>query len=395
MGSRGEPHPGPGLRIPDEVFSWLGCNRAHFGVLIGVMPRSLRQRLSDVWANMKTTAEFARASRKGISADEASALVNQMKRRGFTPARVEYANKLAVRFESAFQPTVQHSLRYDLMFEPSKMNTPHAWRSEGQVADPLVVNHDALKLNQGVIERGRLTIDGVSENDPVQNMVGDCFFVSSMSAVASVAPEVIEKAITQNTDGSYTVRLYEATAQRSWALKQIRVDGDLPLTAAGTPLYTRGRNVKELWPALLEKAFAQLRGSYEVLDHGGSPQLALSSLTGTPTDWGLTGDLSTKQIFEFFQRATAAHQPACATSCADVKPGEQWDRGLVADHAYTVLGATVENGKQYISLRNPWGLFEPKGNGPNDGVFKMPIDEFKRRFDRVYASRHVGTRAPQ
>jgi hypothetical protein len=58
----------------------------------------------------------------------------------------------------------------------------------------------------------------------------------------------------------------------------------------------------------------------------------------------------------------------------------------VADHAYTILGVTEEGGQKYVQLRNPYGSLQPAkwGDGHNDGVFKLPLNEFAALYTRVY-----------
>jgi hypothetical protein len=54
------------------------------------------------------------------------------------------------------------------------------------------------------------------------------------------------------------------------------------------------------------------------------------------------------------------------------------DRGLVADHEYTVWGVQGAKADRAIVLRNPWGHFEPRGegDGKDDGIFALPFDRF-------------------
>jgi hypothetical protein len=42
-----------------------------------------------------------------------------------------------------------------------------------------------------------------------------------------------------------------------------------------------------------------------------------------------------------------------------------------------------ENGVKYVHLRNPWGESEPAGNGLDDGVFKLPLDQFMSLFSGI------------
>lgn len=74
---------------------------------------------------------------------------------------------------------------------------------------------------------------------------------------------------------------------------------------------------------------------------------------------------------------------------------------IVGNHAYTVLGWSTFNNKNYIILRNPWGVTEPNGLNSyqglvsffdgsfwrpinmigNDGVFALEINAFKIYFE--------------
>ena len=59
---------------------------------------------------------------------------------------------------------------------------------------------------------------------------------------------------------------------------------------------------------------------------------------------------------------------------------------LVENHEYTVTGTSVEGGQQYVSLRNPWAMTEPKNaqgqplDGVDDGSFKMKLQDFRKQF---------------
>ncbi len=65
------------------------------------------------------------------------------------------------------------------------------------------------------------------------------------------------------------------------------------------------------------------------------------------------------------------------------EPYEAGVPGLVADHAYTVLGVEDKNGQQFVNLRNPWGQKEPGHDGKDDGLFQMPIAQFLKAYATV------------
>ena len=55
--------------------------------------------------------------------------------------------------------------------------------------------------------------------------------------------------------------------------------------------------------------------------------------------------------------------------------------GYAPTHAYSVLGIgeNAELGR-YVVLYNPWGKFEGRADGANDGVFRVPLSELKDNF---------------
>jgi len=59
--------------------------------------------------------------------------------------------------------------------------------------------------------------------------------------------------------------------------------------------------------------------------------------------------------------------------------------GVYANHAYSVLGYEVKDGVKYVQVRNPWGESEPfPGDGKNDGIFKLKLDDFTKLYSTLY-----------
>jgi hypothetical protein len=81
-------------------------------------------------------------------------------------------------------------------------------------------------------------------------------------------------------------------------------------------------------------------------------------------------------------------------------PAIEYDReSLVPNHAYSLLGAIQSKGRRLLVLRNPWGCYEPSGDGTipgawqgvqlsaNNGLFAYDVDRFKRYFGSSPLSR--------
>ena len=79
-----------------------------------------------------------------------------------------------------------------------------------------------------------------------------------------------------NARGKYEVRLYNKATKK---FEVVVIDDFIPCDASSNrPIYQKLVS-NEMWPLLLEKAFAKFRGGYSAID-GGDPLDALQALTG-------------------------------------------------------------------------------------------------------------------
>mmetsp|Transcript_11281 Transcript_11281/g.25901 ORF Transcript_11281/g.25901 Transcript_11281/m.25901 type:complete len:423 (-) Transcript_11281:120-1388(-) len=274
----------------------------------------------------------------------------------------------------------------------------------------------------------------VDPNDVNQGGLGDCWILSSMAALAEF-PGSITKLFSPQTlapDGRYTIRLW-SWAEKAW--KNIVVDDRLPVDFTGSACkYAKISGCGEIWPCLLEKAFAKYSGGYSKIN-GGNPAFSLASLTGCPdiiqlvkskTEDGVwqyfapkwssddvkdgpdTGnpitdeplqELNENQVMAMIQDAdnqnfvlTASKYntigralgnifcPICMLCVADTD-----HEGIAFGHAYsliTVLSNAAGTGYNLVCLRNPWGeerVVEWRGDW-SDG------DDLWRQYPQVKAA---------
>jgi LysM repeat protein len=259
------------------------------------------------------------------------------------------------------------------------------------LADPTVMKeHKGTKYR--FLKNGKLFIDGIGSNDIKQGQAGDCYFLAALSGLAKTHPEVIQNAIKQNADGSYTATFYET----DWKQKDpkdpnsewvevskpvhVQIDGDLPMSWGTYPLYAQGETDNELWAPLLEKAYAKWKGGYDAIGNGGWPAQALTDLTGKSGNSQSIEARRPPNLAKFIESKLAAGGTMCAASKTDE---EEKGTGIIGMHAYTVLGVTEKDGKAMVQLRNPWGNSEPGNDGKDDGVFQIPLAKFRHCFSEV------------
>jgi hypothetical protein len=226
----------------------------------------------------------------------------------------------------------------------------------------------------------------IEPNDITQgNSLGDCYLLAGMASIAKDHPEQIEKMIKDNGDGTYTVtfhrevpddsvlgRLLNRTKDEAF---QITVDLTVPSNGAhAKPGDIDGKSgATEVWPLVIEKAYAQLKQSYGAMD-GGSPADALYTLTGSKAPRTDMGTVSAESVEQYAKDG----RPMVVDTCgADDKALATY--GLVGSHAYSVKGIKTDaDGKKYVLLYNPWG----EGNEPKP----IPIEEAAKLIPNFYVS---------
>jgi Calpain family cysteine protease len=330
--------------------------------------------------------DFAKAASDGqITGTEVDGLLRRVRTNGLTQSEAAELKKAAVTFKAQCTPDgaakldafISGKLRPLMVLDDPTPTNPLG------VKDPAVLKGDLKRVRQEVIKGGELVKGGISGNDVTQKYIGDCYLIAAMAAVARVNPDVIANAFKKRSDGTYDVTLYEAKG-RGFTPVKVHIDADLPHNDWYHLTYASARDERELWPALLEKAFAQRAGSYGAIE-AGVPGEALSAITGKATSMIDFKEKGTKaeQVFAALTLAVKEKRPATASTYGESSNAKYTNSGLYADHAYSVWGTETSNGKQYVQLRNPWGESEPANNGRDDGIFKMELGEFMKMFANV------------
>ena len=263
--------------------------------------------------------------------------------------------------------------------------------------------------------------DGVNCKDIMQGILGDCYLLSAMSVTAHERPEMITRIFHPDSrtfqveTGQYVVMLYK---YRKPVI--VVIDDFFPVDNMKTYPYVQigvaPDGIKEVWPMIIEKAYAKLGGGFPAIE-GGLVADALQTLTnGVPYTFEFSED-STKKMIESGELWTKMVQWSAKEFLmgAGSKSGsdkEVSDLGIVQGHAYSALDFFELEGTKLVQLRNPWGdATEWKGAwgdnspewtearknaiyafqesqgyerdiiGKGDGIFWMAYDDFLKNFD--------------
>lgn len=243
---------------------------------------------------------------------------------------------------------------------------------------------------------GELYADsGPASSDIEQNALGDCYFMAALGSVVAGDPELIRDMIRDEGNGSYSVRFYREQSDGTFRHVWVRVDADLPVDAEGNVAYagakdSDGDGKRELWVALVEKAYARFndqyantpREGYDDIGSGGHADLAFEAILGANAK--RTEVPSSDQELEELLTPVADGEHFVVGTNDDVGAG--W----VENHSYTVVGTYYDDGVCMVVLRNPSANNEPvvsvDADGVDDGVFAVPIDELRANIATVYSA---------
>ncbi|XP_074552961.1 calpain-1 catalytic subunit-like [Halichoeres trimaculatus] len=246
----------------------------------------------------------------------------------------------------------------DEMFPPDR-------RSIGKLdLDPADMSRIVWRRPRELVSNPRFIVDGVSRFDFGQGSVGDCWLLASIAAL-TFQKYVFSRVVIleQSFDEGYC-GLFHFRFWRHGRWVDVVVDDKLP-TINDQLIFVRSKDPTEFWPALLEKAYAKVCGSYADMN-AGTPVEALVDFTGGVH---ICVDLSNPpaDLWELMCRAGQSKAlMGCGTPQGETSANTVLPNGLVQGHAYAVTGVklVVSQGRdeRLVRLFNPWGKGEWRGD---------------------------------
>ncbi|KAG5487823.1 hypothetical protein LSCM4_07501 [Leishmania orientalis] len=281
--------------------------------------------------------------------------------------------------ERILQICVENSLAFvDLSFPPVQSSI------EAGASKPfkqLPWGRPRMYVKPEMRDQIRLFRHGVCPGKVEQGELGDCWLMCALATQAEDPKTLMQ--MFRHPKGAGVARCeraigaYRVSFNKNGLWRNILVDDYFPVVA-GVPTFAHSSDPCELWPAILEKAFAKMHGSYAMIQSG-DPMHALTDMTGFPTmridemfagaALGSGRDLLPKMMQWHKKRyrailTTAGKAPAITTdaqSSPDFSDQPEMEAafsgtGFLPGHAYSVLDVKEFNKGQIrlICLRNPW-----------------------------------------
>lgn len=224
--------------------------------------------------------------------------------------------------------------------------------------------------------------NGPSADDVEQGYIGDCWFMSTLSAIAQTNANAIKQSVVELGDGTYAVQFSNNNGSKAF----VRVDADLAVASWGGMQYAGLGAQNSVWVAIMEKAYASFRyagaANYANLDGGwmdeafGDLGYAASSIWDAESGNSLLGLIEQE----------LAEGKAVTMAINQAKGGAP----LIGCHAYTVVEVKTDaEGNKTLVLRNPWAIDGAGSDGKNDGYVTITASQALASFWAV-TSANVG-----
>eukprot|EP01041_Mallomonas_annulata_P004099 gene4099-8154_t len=294
--------------------------------------------------------------------------------------------------------------------------------------------------------------DGLIEpGDIKQGALGDCWFLCALASLAEFPPLVrvgliaimrpssitcyssevnsslpslslTHRLFVRGSDVPNETGVYRLRLCKNGTWREVVVDDLFPCLLSGGPIYSRCHD-NEIWVQLVEKAYAKVHGSYNLIRNGQAYE-AMIDLTGAPfeklyfDDAAVIEQIKNGSLFRKLQeydeqgdlmsvstpgedRLTEGEAQR-VTLTAEGKLGT----GLIAGHAYSLITVvapiTGPPGLKLVQIRNPWGSHEWTGDWSDrsplwttslraevgariddDGSFWMTFEDMVKHFDSL------------
>ena len=245
----------------------------------------------------------------------------------------------------------------DLSFDPVAA-MPESFTSYTSPAVlPSVMKPVAIVQTLYLTETGTST--PISVTDINQGQLGDCYLLSSIGEIAMLQPSFISHMIHLNSNGTETVTLYKAAngSLPGWGTTAFKATSETVTNVFPGNSVNNGAtqdvlgNQKEIWPQVLENAYAGLNGGYGAIGNGGYPALAMEELTGHAATQVAAASVTLAML--------QADSLAGDLIVMDTQGRSGLSNGLVGSHAYMFAGVTGTGAAAALNLFNPWGTNEP------------------------------------
>lgn len=271
-------------------------------------------------------------------------------------------------------PTVSTKTAMGIHFENLKKTTADdiKWLSD-PAREPSIPPNQTSNLVLSPFDVELYPFINPSPADCNQRALGDCSAIAIFAEIAYTNPDYVKSLITDNHNGSYSVKMFDPDAQQI----EVRVSNKfLSYRNTGKLAGVNGKNSQATWATILEKALMKYNDIYKLVSNieGIGSEYASPTLTGNGSSFAFYSRKLTPEELKRAVEVSLAEGKIVIGGFdkADVEVGPS---KTVSGHAWSFSYApkTKKNGYTPIFvMRNPWG----HNNGTDlDGQMYIPEND--------------------
>lgn len=322
--------------------------------------------LTDNWHNDVTEGDLNRIADRfeELSAAEATEVLGRLSDQQLEKFFDEMPNDFW--FDDGWSEQEQHNFlaalgakvsldQWQRLAKHTEMINPDLTTAGGDRAADDELKLDWLEgLSYVYVDAPLFTDDGFGNptglEDLNQGRIGNCYFITAEMALAQNNPDLLGAIIHENPNGSFTVTFENGTQTTVSPTFAVDADGRFAFTNRAI----EPDDVAELWPLVLEKAYAQYHEGWgEIV--GGWPANALDELVGVDTTYPDVSETTVEDIAAWLDDDAMVTMGSLFEDKVDGDPPAPYqdgDKRLVYGHAYLIVDVDVEAGT--VTVANPW-----------------------------------------
>jgi hypothetical protein len=209
-----------------------------------------------------------------------------------------------------------------------------------------------------------------------QHAIGNCDGDAALASIAYQNPAFLQSLITDNKDGTFSVKLFDPMAQPI----TVNVDSQFMVDSSANLGQVSCKSGVACWSTVVEKAYIKYNQVFGVVSdvNGIGSEFTTPMLTGVGDSFAFNAGVLkpadiTRAVTAFLAAGkfitTGFNMEGVVLPAGGLPAGGQ----SVTAHAYT--GLVPDSSAFMISARNPWGVVpDPNYDGSTDGVMDIPPD---------------------
>eukprot|EP01022_Parablepharisma_sp_SALTPOND_P016194 TRINITY_DN2343_c0_g1_i1.p1 TRINITY_DN2343_c0_g1~~TRINITY_DN2343_c0_g1_i1.p1 ORF type:complete len:474 (-),score=52.49 TRINITY_DN2343_c0_g1_i1:2951-4372(-) len=190
-----------------------------------------------------------------------------------------------------------------------------------------------------------------SSTDIKPGVLGDHYFVSALAAIGiPMLKELIAYHESEPDIGAYCVKLYHGLTEHL-----IIIDSYFPVFENCQWAFTSSIRPDEIWPLVLEKAYAKFYGSYQNIVEGRIDSVLSAFTGGEPFLITLDETMDQGSLFDFIASVLLETSLVVTESHKDTSDEPGFVSGIIPQTGYLVAGCETFGKERLIRLRHPYG----------------------------------------